>query len=92
MIKTVKEAKEIAEKYNALKTDLERLAFLKEQKGNLKVVLDNDCTMVEFDEIEDEEKSEAISEIELEQFDDYHGWADAVIELFEFAGITAESC
>lgn len=92
MIKTVKEAKEIAKKYNALKTDLERLAFLKEQKGNLKVVLDNDCTMVEFDEIEDEEKSEAISEIELEQFDDYHGWTDAVIELFEFAGITAESC
>jgi hypothetical protein len=92
MIKSVKEAKEIAKKYNALKTDLERLAFLKEQKGNLKVVLDNDCTMVEFDEIEDEEKTEAISEIELKQFDDYHGWTNAVIELFEFAGITAESC
>ena len=92
MIKTVKEAKEIAKKYNALKTDLERLVFLKEQKGNLKVVLDNDCTMVEFDEIEDEEKSEAVSEIELESFDDYHGWTNAVVELFEFAGITAESC
>ena len=48
--------------------------------------------MVEFDEIEDEEKSEAVSEIELESFDDYHGWTNAVVELFEFAGITAESC
>lgn len=91
MIKSVKEAKEIAKKYNNIKTDLERLTFLKEQKGNLKVVLDNDCTMVAFDEI-DKEIWKDISEIEFETFDDYHGWTTAVIELFEFAGITAEAC
>lgn len=92
MIKTVKEANDIAKRYNSLKTDMERLYFLKEQKGNLKVVLDNDMTMVEFDEIEDEEKEDQIREIELESFDYYHGWTDGVIQLFEFAGITAESC
>jgi hypothetical protein len=84
MIKSVKEAKEIAKKYNNIKTDLERLTFLK-------VVLDNDCTMVTFDEI-DKEIWKDISEIEFETFDDYHGWTNAVIELFEFAGITAEAC
>lgn len=92
MIKTVKEAKEIANKYNSLNTDLERLAFLKEQKGTLFAYLDNDCTMVRFEEIEDEEIYEIIDDIKLNNFDEWHGWEDGVIELFEFAGIRAEKC
>ncbi len=95
MITTIKQAKEIAKKYNALKTDKERLVFLKEQKGNMKIVLDNDITMVEFDLIggcDDEEQEEIIAGIELKDFDNYHGWTDAVVQLFEFAGITAETC
>jgi len=94
MITSVKQAKELAKQYNAIKTDKERLQFLKEQKGNLKVVLDNDCTMVDFDiiAVDDEVQEEAIGDISLESFDDYHGWTDAVVELFEFAGITAEQC
>ena len=92
MIKTVKEAKEIAKKYNSLNTDLKRLAFLKEQKGTLYLYLDNDCTMVKFEEIDDEDIDEKISEINLNDFDKWHGWEDGVIELFEFAGIRAEQC
>jgi len=87
-----KKALEIAKTYNSLNTDLQRLVYLKDQKGNLKVVLDNDCTMVEFDEIRGREILEYVSEIELKQFDNYHGWTDAIVQLFEFAGITAETC
>lgn len=92
-IKTIKEAKEIAKSYNKIKTDYKRLEFLKENQGKLKVVLDNDCTMVEFDLDEiDEDFQDTIAEIELNSFDDYHGWTDAIVELFQFAGIKAEQC
>lgn len=82
---------EISKKYNKLKTDLERLHFLKEHKGVLMVQLDNDCSMVMFDK--DELNEDIIPEdIDFESFDEYHGWGDGVQLLFRFAGITAESC
>lgn len=86
---------ELAEKYNSLKTDKERLVFLKEHNDTMKVVLDNDLTMVEFikpDTMDDEVWEDIVEELKLETFDDYHGWTDAVVELFEFAGIKAEQC
>ena len=94
MITSVKQAKELAKNYNAIKTDKERLKFLKEHPDSLKVVLDNDLTMVEFNLIivDDDVQEEAIAEIKLNDFDNYHGWTDAVVELFEFAGISAETC
>lgn len=94
MIESIKQAKDLAKKWNALESDWERLKFLKAQKGNMKVVLDNDLSMVEFithganeDEVED-----IIANIDLNTFDDYHGWNDSVVMLFKFAGIEAESC
>lgn len=94
MISSVREAKAKAALYNAIKTDKERLVFLKANRDSFKVVLDNDMTMVEFNivSVDDDVQEEAIAEIELNAFDNYHGWSDAVIELFEFAGIAAESC
>ena len=92
MITTIKEAKELARQYNAIKTDLERLAFLKEYRWAMTVVLDNDMTMVEFREVGDEDLNDVIEDIELNEFDNYHGWTDGVVELFRFAGITCETC
>ena len=94
MITTIKEAKEIAKKYNKIKTDYERLEFIKQNQGKLIVVLDNDCTMVDFDfdKSIDEDLQDDIVSIDLNNFDDYHGWTDAVVELFKFAGIKAEQC
>lgn len=93
MITTIKQAKGLAKKFNALKTDKQRLVFLKEQHGNMRVVLDNDCTMVGFnlDGFEDE-VYELVIDIELDTFDEYHGWTDGVVELFKFAGIDVETC
>lgn len=96
MITSVKDAKAKAKIYNAIKTDKERLAFLKENRDSFKVVLDNDQTMVCFNIIgvEDEVQEEAISDLEreLNTFDNYHGCTTGCLELFEFAGISAEEC
>lgn len=94
MITSVKQAEAIAKEYNKLKTDLDRLQFIKEQGDNLKVILDNDCTSVEFHVIavEDEVQEEAIGNINLNSFDEYHGWGEGNVELFKFAGIFAEPC
>lgn len=96
MITSVKQAKQLLKEYNAIKGDKERLYFLKNHKNSLKVVLDNDQTMVNFNLIvvEDEVQEEAIEELnsDLNSFDDYHGANDANVMLFEFAGISAEQC
>ncbi len=88
--------KELADKFNSLKTDRERLVFLKEHNDVMKVVCDNDQTMVEFIQpstMDDEVFEDMCEELyPLEDFDNYHGWTDGIIELFEFAGITAETC
>lgn len=97
MIKTLKQAKELAKEYNKIKKDKDRLSFLRDHKDTMKVVLDNDCTMVNFiwdDESMDDDIEDKMYDIDssLESFDGYHGWTDSVVELFEFAGITAEQC
>ena len=88
---TKKELIEIANKYNKLETDLERLHFLKKHNGVLKVVLDNDLSMVVFDDNK-LNGYEIPEDVEFATFDEYHGWGDGVQLLFEFAGITAEAC
>ena len=86
----VKQAKRLAADYNKCVTDLERLRFLQDEH-NLTVILDNDITMVGFvlDTVDDEIESE-VMEIDLNSFDESHGWTDGIIELFKFAGINAE--
>lgn len=93
MITSVKQAKALAEKFNALKTDIERLTFIKENSSSLKVVLDNDWSGVQFHYIavDDVEQEDAIANIQLNDFDEFHGWSDGVFKLFEFIGIFAES-
>jgi hypothetical protein len=94
MIYTITQAKELAKEYNALKTDEQRLVFLKEQNGNMIVVLDNDVSQVQFKligQVEDEVE-EIINKIDLNDFDEYHGDSGGVVKLFKFAGIDAEGC
>jgi hypothetical protein len=91
MITSIEQGAEIALQYNKITSDILRLKFLSQQKGNLKVVLDNDYTAVKFDEYSPEIEEE-LNEINLLGFDDFHGNQDAVVELFEFAGISAEQC
>lgn len=94
MITTLEQAKLLANEYNKIKKDKDRLTFLKANNKFMKVVLDNDATMVLFiiNEDVDGDIEYAISEIFLEYFDKFHGWEDSIVELFEFAGITAETC
>lgn len=91
MITTFKQAKDLAAQYNKCVTDLERLRFLQDEP-DMKVILDNDLTMVEFivDDT-DEYLHDLVMEIDLNSFENYHGWTDGVVELFRFAGINAET-
>ncbi len=92
---TLKKLREIGKKYNALKTDWDRLNFLKANNTAVKAVLDNDVTMVAFIEqpdIDEDDFDNLIESFELNDFDDYHYWSDGCLLLFKFAGITAESC
>lgn len=86
----------IAKVYNKIEDDKGRLAFLKEHRGIMKVVLDNDHTSVEFVKQKDmsDEDFEMILEndIYLNSFDNYHYWSQGNLILFDFAGIDAEFC
>lgn len=93
MIKSAKQAKDLAKEYNKITKDIDRLKFLQKNKETMKVVLDNDCSMVAFiTDVETTEEEDDICSIDLNNFEDCHGWGDGNILLFEFAGITAESC
>jgi len=90
----LQEYKNLAKEYNAITEDKDRLQFLKNHNTKVKVVLDNDVSMVEFiypDNLEEEE-IELITDIELNNFDKYHYWSDGNLILFAFAGISAECC
>lgn len=90
---TVEKALELSKQANELKTDLELLQFAKENKGLIKVILDNDASDLAFNtDGLDDETEEIIEDIKLPYFADYHGWQDSIVELFQFAGIDAESC
>ena len=93
-MKTIEHYKELAKQYNKINKDKDRLIFLKNHKEDTTVVLDNDRTEVSFllPEDMDEDLQELIRDIDLNPFNDYHGWTDAVVELFQFAGINAEVC
>lgn len=90
---TVEKALELGKKSRALKTDLDLLQFAKENYDFICVTLDNDSSWLDFktDGL-DEEVEEIICDIELPQFDNYHGWGEGNILLFRFAGIDSESC
>lgn len=96
MITSVKQAKQILKEFNAIKTDLGRLKYIKDHSTELKVVLDNDLSMVNFNliSVDDDVQEEAISELDsqLNNFDEYHGWGEGNVLLFKFAGIDAEAC
>jgi len=89
MITSVKQAQKIADEFNLIDNDIDRLMFIKKHKDDLMVVLDNDDSWVNFQNIsvDDDVQEEAIEEIHLERFDDYFGNADGVNTLFEFIGI-----
>lgn len=91
----IKKIKSVAESYQKCKNDMERLSCLKENNEYLKVVLDNDVTMVDLIRpkgVSEEEFELVINNMPLPDFDNYHYWSDGCLLLFEFAGITAESC
>lgn len=94
MITSVKQALKIADEFNSIDNDLDRLRFIKKHKDSLIVVLDNDESWVNFQNIsvDDDVQEEAIEEIHLERFDDYFGNADGVNTLFEFIGIDYTGC
>ena len=95
MIKTIEQAIALANKYNKINSDKKRLQFLKDNNKDLIVILDNDATMVSFiftETIDEDLKDLIIEKVDLNSFDEYHGWGAGNIELFQFAGITAEAC
>ncbi len=71
----LKDAKILAEKYNAIDDDLERIKFIQKNNDALGVSLDNDQTQVRFilDEDLEEEEEDLFGEIELNTFDDFCG-------------------
>lgn len=88
-------------------TDEDRLALLKQYPHELKVVLDNDCSWMDFikdidDVVEATFKEEGDNGNGYDVYHDemgnamgfhyYHGWTDGVIDLFTFFGITAHPC
>ncbi len=93
MITTLERAQELAEKWNALTDDMDRLQFLKDHNTEMMAVLDYDCTMVDFifDDNIDYESRECIFNINLNEFHDYHYFSTGCLKLFEFAGIKATS-
>jgi len=80
------------------KTDEERLSVIKRHSDDLMVRLDNDMSWIEFygdeyEELSSEEKDTVNRLIsENNSFKYFHGYTDGVVDLFRFAGITAESC
>ena len=73
-----------------LQTDKQRWQYLLDNKleQNLpNVMLDNDCTFVDFKDLEDEDTWETPSIM----FDQYLGWSDGVFDLLSVIGIKHES-
>ena len=90
---TVEKALELSKQANELKTDLQLLQFAKDNRGFIKVLLDNDASDLIFNtEGLDDDTEQIIENIKLPYFKDYHGWQDSIVELFHFAGIDAEWC
>ena len=88
----LKEAKILAEKYNRIKTDLDRIKFIKGNNDALGVALDNDHTHAVFlldGNLQDEEK-DLFYDIELNSFDHFCGSDDLTFLLWKSLGIEAE--
>lgn len=89
----LKKYKELAKNWNNLKSDDDRFQFLIDHSDEMKIVLDNDCSHVTFiiDDDMESEIADILYDIELKDFDDDNFYyADGVLNLFAFVGITAE--
>lgn len=95
MVSTIKEAKDLAKKWNDINEDIDRLKFLKDNNTKMKVILDNDQTQVGFiHDMDTDEETEVLNDLEseLNSFDNFCGDDDLVYTMFEFIGIEAEGC
>ena len=78
----MKKLKELAEKWNNLKTDEERWKYLLSHKNKIGLLLDNDATYPAFhssvvpNDIEDYDDLPKIK-----AFDQYIGWSEGVFDL-----------
>ena len=89
--KDLKYYKEKVKEYNKIKKDLERLQFLKDNREDFKVVLDNDISMV-YLKNDDMQDYFAEKDIDIKPFDNFHYRSEWNLILFSFAWIEAEFC
>ncbi len=95
MVTTTSQAKSIFDEWSKLKSDKQRLDYLCDNAGNLKVMLDNDQSFVGF--ISSNQLQDAYGQ-ELEdlvagmnEFDQYFGDNEGVELLFKKLSVVAES-
>lgn len=80
----MKNLNEIRERLNKARLDYERWKIVLENKDVLKLILDNDDTLIVFKDYE-------YSEDDYWSFDEYIGWADGLFTMLDVVGIEAES-
>ena len=82
--------KEVFDKFNSLKTDMEKWAWLMEnQDKGILVKCDNDYTYIEVEGFDEE--SDGWDDTCFGDFDDYIGWSSGVFDLLKTVGIKAEA-
>jgi len=75
MNKDIKYFTKKIKEFNKIKTDIDRLQFLKDNSEDFKVVLDNDCSMVYLED-NDMQEYFAGKDIEINTFDNFHYRSD----------------
>lgn len=92
MIETVEQAKELAEKFNTLTSDMEKIKFIYEHKKTIGIIFDDKISMPSFlinKELFEEDKGllefvEKINDIELNPFEEHFDNEASVILLTAF--------
>ncbi|MGL6193833.1 MAG: hypothetical protein ACRC2T_03315 [Thermoguttaceae bacterium] len=88
--------KHVATAWNELKTDRERWEFLLKHKSEYSLLLDNDSTTVSVsipeEELQNIDFDDIADDLECESFEDWVGWDNGVVLLFEVLGIDASPC
>ncbi len=82
----------VAKEFNELGTDKERWAYMAGKKGILFAMLDNDCTLPQWNENHLPEGGDCDDMPELNGFDNDIGNRDGIFALLEMFGVDAESC
>lgn len=93
-MKNLSHYKKLAKQFNALKTDEDRFAFLK-NNDDFVMIVDNDATYPAFADPEDYSKwsdddQDEFVDITLNDFDDDYWDTDGICALFAMLGINAE--